>query len=107
MLRVTVGGVATWHRADTFCHTGMIIPVMGMIQNIAITQVRYMQRTNSLTHVGGVRFPRHGNAGTQSPEKQQEKVNQIGRFIFNSAKYKNITCLSERHFRDHMTSFAS
>ena len=38
LLRVTVGGISTWHNAGTFCHMGisitfmdMIIPFVGMI----------------------------------------------------------------------------
>ncbi len=31
LLRVTVGGVSTWHSAETFCYMGMITPFMGMI----------------------------------------------------------------------------
>ena len=69
-----------------------------------------MQRTKSLMKVCGVRFPRHGNAGTQSPGRPTaatKKANQIDRFVFNSAKHKNITGLSERHSLDHTTPFAS
>jgi len=36
---------------------------------IEITQGRDMQRTKCLITVGGVRFPRHGNASTQSPSR--------------------------------------
>ena len=42
-----------------------------------------------------------------APTAAIKKVNQIGRFIFNSAKHKNVTCLSERHSLHHMTSFLS
>ena len=55
-----------------------------------------MQRIKSLIYVDIVGFPRHGDAGTQSPGRansSKKKVNQIGRFIFNSGKHKNITCL--------------
>ena len=34
MLRVTVGGVSTWHRAETFCDMGMIFPHMDSISDL-------------------------------------------------------------------------
>ena len=69
-----------------------------------------MQRTKSLIDLGGVKFSRHGNAVIQSPGRANsstKKINQIGRFIFNSAIHKNITYLPERHSLDNMASFAS